>query len=96
MFTALLQMLGEIAASPGWHICRVAEALEKEPATVGAQRYRAAAFCLFMAMAFLFLSAAIVFVTAGPVLAGELLGWSGIVATHACVFCGLRYERLNR
>jgi hypothetical protein len=95
MFTALLQMLGDIAASPGWHMCRIAEAMEKPAVTAAAQRYRVATFCLFLAMAFLFLAAAILFVI-GPVIASEFLGWSGVVAMHACAFCGLRYVRLNR
>jgi hypothetical protein len=96
MFSALLQFLAEIATSPGWHVPRVIESLERPAVSAAAQKYRAVAFCLFMAMAFLFLSAAIVFVVVGPVRANELLGGSGIVAMHACIFCGLRYERLNR
>ncbi len=26
----------------------------------------------------------------------EILGWTGIVCFHICVFCGLRYALLNR
>jgi hypothetical protein len=96
MINTLLQLFGEIAWNPGWHIPRATEALERPPSCPKAQRYRSAAFLLFMATALLLLSAAIVFVVAGPIFASELLGWGGVAALHACVLCGLRYERLNR
>jgi hypothetical protein len=96
MFNGLLLFFGECVTSPGWHMVRIARAMERPPVAAAAQRYRVATFCLFMAMAFLFLSAAIVLVTAGPVFASEFLGCSGVVAMHACAFCGLRFDQLNR
>ncbi len=95
MITAILKSLGEIAASPGWHMCRIAEAMEKPAISAAAHRFRVATYCLFLAMAFLFLASAILFV-AGPANASEFLGWAAVVLMHACAFCGLRYERLNR
>jgi hypothetical protein len=46
-------------------------------------------------MAVLLLSAAIVFVVSGPVFISDVLGWSGLVCFHLCVFCGLRYRAFN-
>jgi hypothetical protein len=82
--------------NPGWKIPKAAEALERPAASPEAQRYRTAAVYFFLAMAVLTLSAAIVFVVAGPVFASDVLGWSGVACFHLCLFCGLRYGALNR
>jgi hypothetical protein len=80
----------------GWNIPKAAEALERPAATPEAKGYRVAAVWFFFAMAALMLSAAIVFVVAGPVVASDVLGWSGIACLQLCLFCGLRYGALNR
>ena len=92
----LLKFLRDIAGNPGRHLVRVTEAMQKPPVSAVANRFRVATFCLFMAMALLFASAAIVHVTAGPGFASNFLGGCGVVSMYACAISGLCYERWNR
>ncbi len=71
------------------------EALEKPSASPAAQRYRTAAVVLFLLTSAFLVSAAIAFTIAPQNVIHEILGWTGIVCIHACVFFGLRYAVIN-
>lgn len=100
MVSFLFHLIGEIVTLPGvmlgLQLPTAAEALEKPTSCATAQRYRVAAFCLFMMSAVLMLSASLIHTIVGPVIASDVVGWGAIISLHLWVFCGLRYGKLNR
>ena len=96
MFTFLLNIALHLLTGSTQKVFAAAEALGKPAATPTAQRYRTWAVVFFFLTSAFLLSAAIAFTLAPQNVLNEVLGWTGIVCIHVCVFCGLRYAVLNR
>jgi len=69
-------------------------ALEQPSTNARARPFQVMAFCLFLAAAGLFASAALAdwFLGRNP---HDYIGMAGVVALNLCAICGLRYRSLN-
>lgn len=95
MFTFVLNIALILITGATQKALAAAEALGKPAVTPAAQRYCTWAVVFFILTSAFLLCAAIGFTSAPQNVLNEIVGSTGIVCVHVCVFCGLRYGVLN-
>jgi hypothetical protein len=71
-------------------------ALESAPKNPSAKRYRKCALCLFLAAAFLLLTASLIDSLAGARAIANPFGWSGFACVQGSILCVIRYAAVNK